>query len=272
MRLRLRMTKSRSEQAMKQHGLWRFYREARTVQQRLGLRWWVEDEAPRIAGMIRALHSGYGRTLYPSNATAIMVCARRYMRMYRAQVRTVGEWNALCLRIAHRAGYTHASTLRACLLPGVYRDKSVVRFRPDFPDDSAPRVLATWPELKARAERIAEARKKNNRSIYEIRYEERLCAVCGSSHKVAKNYARQRVRSEQDRTLSVIEDTFGWRFYLCFKHRMAYGKLLKAQERESEARRLINQVKRKIREGTHQSARTDQRPELHHGGGDQRGC
>ena len=95
---------------MKRHGLWRFHYEAREVRRvypDTAARWWIDEEVKRTYRMIECMHSGWGRVSMWSNADAIVVCARRYARLYKQPLINVGQWNELCRRIAKRAGLTH---------------------------------------------------------------------------------------------------------------------------------------------------------------------
>ena len=115
---------------MKRHGLWRFHFEAKAVRERFtsyAVRWWIEDERERVIRLIDSIHAGYGGRWTYSNADAIVVCAKRYMRRY-GGVRTVGQWNELVKRIARRAGYDHHTTIKAASLHYAHRDKSPIYF------------------------------------------------------------------------------------------------------------------------------------------------
>lgn len=137
---------------MKRHGLWRFHRQAKSVKD---FRWWVPEETERVYRMIDALRVGYGAKAEYSNADAIVKCAKRYASLYRASIRTVGEWNGLVSRIAERAGFTHHATMRAAMIEGA-REKSRIRFffNEEFSRPHAPSVDC----LTRRAESIAKAR------------------------------------------------------------------------------------------------------------------
>ncbi len=115
---------------MKVHGLWRFHHEARKARELfkdLSIRWWVDEELEQCRRMMSVMHFGWGRRAQFSNADALVACAARYRRMY-GGIRTVGEWNALILRIAKRSGYDHHTTLKSAQVHYAYRDKSPIFF------------------------------------------------------------------------------------------------------------------------------------------------
>ena len=58
--------------------------------------------------------------------------------------------------------------------------------------------------------------------------------------------------------------------WVCFNCRMTFAKLSKALHEQAEQKRTINRIKRSIREGTKNNARTDGGAVLHHGGSNQR--
>lgn len=100
----------------KRHGRWRFFYEARMAREQYAdysLRWWIPEEEERVYRMIECRHSGYGRTMMHSNATAVIRCANRYIRLHGVRRVTAQDWNNLCNLIAERAGFTHHATIRA---------------------------------------------------------------------------------------------------------------------------------------------------------------
>ena len=140
--------------ALKRHGLWRFHRLAK-VALKHGVRWWVEDEAPRVHRLIQATYIGYGGKIGPSNADALIACAKRYIRRYNIRCVTVEQWNDLIERLADRSGFDHHSTMRAALI-----QKCSKKVRLDW-----ERPL--WAETDKQCESIPPSPKWSNEEIKE---------------------------------------------------------------------------------------------------------
>lgn len=184
---------------MKSHGLWRFHHEARRVRELFPtyqVRWWIDSEIERVYRMIECVHSGYGRTAMFSNADAIVRCARRFARLYKQSIQNVGQWNALCERIAGRCGFTHSATMKSCLVNDAPRQKSIIHFSDFDKEIGRPNIDRDFRQVMERAARLASVRRQlihrhgttNPPTLLNTRFRARHCAVCGNKKTYGIDY------------------------------------------------------------------------------------
>jgi hypothetical protein len=159
----------------KRHGLWIFHYEARKARERysdLAIRWWIDEEQGKLRRMIDCMYIGYGNRYTWSNADAILVCAKRYMRRF-GGVHTVQQWNELVKRIAIRAGYTHHATMKSAEVHYEHRPKSPIFFHAShFGEGRAGRPYAKFrfQDIKERHMSILLAKRKRIEKENEERY------------------------------------------------------------------------------------------------------
>jgi len=225
------------------HGLWLFHRLARQLRER-GERgdWWSNDW-PNTYSSLRIWNSVRDTWQHPK-ADLVTECARRYALMFK-NIRTVGDWNALCWRIGQRMGGLHHKTYNAVMFSGEYMDRTVIRFRRfagsavHYPYAPAKRdILRRVESLRQNAE----ARRLS------------ACLVCG---KTAGKYFVYHFEAGALGLDQFLKSQGNGKHSLCFSHYMAFSKLQARARLVAEHKSAINRTKRKLNEAAKELRTTE---------------